>query len=249
MREWYWNQDNFETLLDIAAKLRKTKELVLLAEYCELREKGLRKKALACVTEFLAVSRALSPERQLELALYLAEVHLKNRQAHQFPTQPILERFIMPTLYQAASPGSMAFRHLALVASYHYFEEWRDENVDEMLYLALEYDPLDTHVYTRLLDMLLGQVDYAMHHLDESFFIGSEEHCQTALIKIEKLLEASSKHDNLSLVYQEEYEELLSLFNDWMEYSHTSQEYSFPQWCQRKGRDYGWSAAYYWTKT
>lgn len=44
MKFYYWNRDNFESLLDLAKELRTVPELAHLADYCELREKGLRKQ-------------------------------------------------------------------------------------------------------------------------------------------------------------------------------------------------------------
>lgn len=49
----YWNRDNFVGLLELARELANTHALRVLAEYCVLREKGLRTQALARLDEFL----------------------------------------------------------------------------------------------------------------------------------------------------------------------------------------------------
>ena len=91
MKNWYWNRDNFESLAWLAGRLCTVPELARLAGYCRLREKGLRKKALAEVREFLTETAALSEERRLALSPHLLELRSAAPGAHQFLAQPVIE--------------------------------------------------------------------------------------------------------------------------------------------------------------
>ena len=46
---YYWNKDNFEGLLEIAEEFKSRSGYDLFAEYCLLREKGLKKQELIIV--------------------------------------------------------------------------------------------------------------------------------------------------------------------------------------------------------
>ena len=237
----YWNKNNFESLIQIAAQLRKTKELVRLAEYCELREKGLRKHALAAVRRFLDESAALAEERKLELAISLLELHWAIPEAHQFLTHPLQHEFILPTLRKASRPGNSAFRNLALLEAL----SGGGEEGRNALSLALQYDPSDIMVRKKIVSMLLNEADFAMHHLHESHFIGSEEHCQTVLDKAGALLEPSVADPNVFNFFAQEHRALSAKLEDWLEYKKTVQTIPFPDWCASMDHDYGWSLTVY----
>lgn len=237
----YWNKSNFESLIQLAAQLRQTKELAGLADYCELREKGLRKQALASLRRFLDESAALAEERRLELAIYLLELHWGLPEAHQFLTHPLRDEFILPTLRKAARPGNSAFRNLALLQTQLGWEE-EERNA---LNLALQHDPSDIMVRRKLASMLLNEADFAMHHLHESCFIGSEDDCRTALDKAAALLEPSVADTDVFKFFVQEHDALFAKFDDWLEYKKTAQTTSFPDWCVSMGRDYDWSLTIY----
>lgn len=241
MEMHYWNKDNFESLIQIAAHLRQTKELVLLADYCEWREKGLRKQALAAVRRFLDESAVLSEERKLELAIFVLELHWAIPQAHQFLTHPLQHEFILPTLRKAAHPGNSAFRNLALLQAWSGGGE-EDRNA---LSLVLQHDPFDIMVRKKLVSMLLNEADFAMHHLHESRFIGSQDYCRTALSKAAALLEPSVADPNVFTFLAEEHSTLSAKLEDWLEYKKTAQTTSFPDWCASMGHEYGWSLTIY----
>lgn len=237
----YWNKNNFESLAQLAAQLRQTKELVRLAEYCEMREKGLRKQALAAVRGFLDENAALAEERRLELALHVLELHWATPEAHQFLTHPLKDEFLLPTLRKASRPGNSAFRNLALLQA----QSGRGEEEQKALSLALQHDPLDIVVRKKLVSLLLDEADFAMHHLHESLFIGSEENCRTILDRSAALLEPSVADPNVFGFFKKEHNALSAKLEDWLEYKKTPQTVSFQDWCASMGRNYGWSLSVY----
>lgn len=234
MKNWYWNRDNFESLVWLADRLCEVPELVRLADYCRLREKGLRKQALAALRKFLTEAALLAEEKRLALSLHLLELRHAAPGAHQFLAQPLIDELILPSLRQAAQPGNEAFRQLAL------FLGEQDD-----LRTALRHDPADERVRKRLADLLLGYADYAMHHLDESCFIGSEEYCRSVLDEAANLLDPKIADPEVFHYLIADHAELSAMFTDWREYKAQDQAVPFPEWCAGRGRDYGWSQKFY----
>ena len=238
MKYHYWNKTNFESLSQLAITLRETPELVRLAEYCELREKGLRKQALAAVRTFLAETTAFPEERRLALSMYLLDLHYATPEAHQFLSQPLIDGLIRLSLRKAARPGNAAFRYLALFLN----ESGRGKNA---LRVALKYTPVDVLVRKRLISRLLGEVVFAMHHLEESVFIGSEGYCLAVLDEAGRLLDPTVADATIFRGLWEDRVELSMMLGDWMEYTKKNSALSFPEWCMAKGREYYWCAKFY----
>jgi hypothetical protein len=95
---YYWNKDNFEGLLAIADALSADPQLSLLAAYCTLREKGLRAQAFAALDEFLTETAKWHPDAARPCAMSVLEIHLKAKDVHQFLSQPLQCRFLLPVL-------------------------------------------------------------------------------------------------------------------------------------------------------
>lgn len=233
---WYWNKDNFASLAQLAEELKNTPELAKLADYCSLREKGLRKQAMAALRAFLQECADFPKERRLALAAHLLELHWRAPGAHQFLAQPLIDGFLLPVLNEEAHPGNTAFRNLALLQA----EFANGAEVKEDLFLALQHNPSDIMVRKRLTGLLLDEADYAMHHLNESFFIGSEEYCRKVLDQAGVLLEPTLANPGSFDFFVKEHQALSNKLADWLEYSRKKQEMDFPEWCASNGREHAW---------
>lgn len=234
---YYWNQDNFEGLLAAAAELRKTPELATLADYCELKEKGLRQQAIAASRAFVAQARTLPPERQVALALSLMDMQDALPQAYQFLNSVVKHGFIRPVL-QANMDADDAARSRWVVL---------DHDVPGMREL-LRRHPGNALVWRHLLGFDLNHANFAMHHLDESAFIGSTDACAYVLAEARRLLQPPYDAMPGHALWQQEYAELQAMFDDWMVYSAKPEHAArgtFPEWCVRCGRGYERSAKVY----
>jgi hypothetical protein len=163
----YWNQANFEGLTQLACALDEDARLSLLAEYCRAREQGLRRQALAALEAFLDASARWNAETARAACQTLLELHARTPASHQFLAQPLLARFILPTLDRWLSevPDSqIAVRWLAILH--------RDRHLLEQ---ALAMAPADVAVRRHLADWVLSDVEYATHHLVESRLLAKSE--------------------------------------------------------------------------
>jgi hypothetical protein len=50
---YYWNKDNFEGLLGIGNSFKEEDGFELFAEYCFLKEKGLKKQAVKVIKDYV----------------------------------------------------------------------------------------------------------------------------------------------------------------------------------------------------
>jgi uncharacterized membrane protein YccC len=180
---YYWNKDNFEGLLAVAAELRMDPHLEPLARYCELREKGLRKQALSMLDEFLEEAETWDTATARSLVVTILEVYWSRKAAHQFLTAPLQQRLIEPVLEEwcrAEPENPLPARHFALL---------RSDVV--LLEAALRLDPDDQAVRATLARKHIAFVDYATHHLVEGCFIDDEAEASRALEEADKLLEVA----------------------------------------------------------
>lgn len=234
---YYWNQDNFEGLERLADELASLPGLQALADYARARSRGLRREAFAALEGFLRNAPAPDSLPARELSLQILTLHSQTREAHQFLAQPLLARFLLPTLqtWIDGEPTAHApLRWLGLL-----------QNDGDLLRRALATASDDVAVRYRLIDFALGAADYAMHHLDEGFFIGEPAEARAALETVTQLVEEAP--DARPYVrHTEEAVQLAAMLNDWLAYS-AAPEGSFVDWCIERQRPYAWAKKYYYT--
>jgi hypothetical protein len=205
-----------------------------LARYCELRERGLRREAFAALQGFLGSTAALEPGAQRQLVLRVLAAHARAPEAHQFLSQPLLAGLVEPVLRawcaeQPSDPVPAAALGLLL-------------GERELLERALALEPADDRVRARLVSQLLGEVDFATHHLSESSFIGEPAAAAAVLEAAESLMQGAADAAHFDAL-RSELAELRRLLRDWAEYS-ACPEGSFPDWCRARGRAHRWWTAY-----
>lgn len=231
----YWNQPNFEGLLTLAAHFEAQPGLQALAQYCRMREKGLRREAFSALEQFLASASSFDTATQRALAVDIFEANARTHEAHHLLNQPLMSRFLLPTLqaWVDEQPNAQVpLRWLGLQRNEH-----------ELLLRALALNPADTPVRMRLIDHHLSSADHATHHLDESHFIGEVQYALDELARAQALITGATEPERL----QHRHTELLAyqdLIADWIAYSRAPSG-SFPQWCADQGRTYTYPAKYY----
>lgn len=233
----YWNQENFEGLERLADELASLPGLQALADYARARSRGVRREAFAALEGFLRHAPAPDSPPARELSLQILTLHRQTREAHQFLAQPLLARFLVPTLqaWIDSEPTAHApLRWLGLL-----------QNDGGLLRRALAAGPDDVAVRYRLIDFALGAADYATHHLDEGFFIGEPADAREALELAARLIAEAPDASPFSR-QAEETVQLSALLDDWQIYSAQPQG-NFAVWCAERRRPYAWAKKYYYT--
>jgi hypothetical protein len=157
---------------------------------------------------------------------------------HQFLTQPLLARFILPTLEQwvrEVPDSQVGVRWLGML---------RRER--PLLNRALELQPADVEVRRVLADWILSDVDHATHHLVESRFLGDLKTVWHALAEARDLLEAAPDASLLADLARE-IDDFTALLKDWESFA-DSGETNFPEWCADRGRSYKWRTIVYYDR-
>lgn len=231
----YWNKDNFEGLLQIAEALESDPLLAPLAEYCRLRERGLRGNALQSLESFLLNAETWDTRARQRACIKILELDSRTPSAHQFLATPTLVRFIFPVLeqwYNDDPNSQLALRWIGIFR--------RDP---EYLEKALALSPDDDPVRRKLASILLDGVDTATHHLVESRLLGDLDATKKALAEARALIESAPDQTHLKQVLEEisDYEDLMS---DWEAYS-TNPQGTFPQWCANQGKPRNWPTIIY----
>jgi hypothetical protein len=231
----YWNKDNFEGLADLARDLEARERCGHLAEYCRCRHSGLRREAFAALERFLADAKGWEPAAAREIAITILELRARTPQAHQFLTQPLLERFLLPTLkawVEDAPTSLIPVRWLGIL-----------NHDPSLLSRVLAASPDDIPVRRILTELQLSQADYATHHLVEGTFLGDPDATRAALARATTLVEASPQPEAVADL-SSEIEHYEGLVADWLAYC-ASPEGTFPDWCAARGRAYRWPTIVY----
>lgn len=235
---YYWNQDNFEGLDHLASALRSEPLLEPLARYCELRARGLRRKAFSALEEFLDTVRRQEIESQRAIALKVLGAHWCTPAVHQFLAHPLQHRFIEPVLLGWHKHDPLHPRPLAELALLR-----RDL---ELLERALQMNPADDRVRAAIVESLLRQVEFATHHLVEGEFIGSIVRTAAALDTAERVARDGNDPSRFEALVRE-VEDYRQLLDDWSEYS-ANPVGSFPAWCHARDRRREWPSIVYYDK-
>ena len=233
---YYWNQQNFEGLKSIGDKYVSIQGYEAFGRYCLLKEKGLKKQAVAAVKEFVASAKEKSIESQRKIVSEIASLGFWNDEVHQLIAHP-LKVYLQEVLSSWAveeKTDATPHRWLGYISG--------DLSAYEN---ALAIDPEDEICITRLAQAHLKDVDYQTHHLSESLLIGELSDAKHSLREAEILIE-SLKTDKIKSSMQKELAYFNRMLDSWEEYSNLEAKVSFPEWCAIKGEKFNfWSIVYY----
>ena len=235
----YWNKDNFEGLLDLAAALEQSNsEFALLSKYCRGRESGLRQKAFEDLNQFLDIAKSWPEKKSRAQCITILELQSLVSAAHQFLSQPLLSKFIEPVLEKWLSdqPNNVsALRWLGLL-----------NGKFEYLSKALALSPDDNPVRAKLISLELDEIDFATHHLDENHLIGDLNEVLQSIDSATQLLSEAPRGFPAKR-FEEEISQYASMLKDWKDYSATPVG-TFPEWCAARARPYVWPTKIYYDK-
>jgi hypothetical protein len=225
---YYWNRTNFEGLRAVALSLADRPELADFAAYCEMRHRGLRQQAMDRLTAFLACAGAWSTPDRRRFANWICEVHSRNPGVHQLIAEP-LKRWLVSVLHSWAAEdvGATPRRWLGLLThETRFFDQ------------ALQADPADDFSRSRAVDALVGEIEYATHHIPEGF-IGDPQAVLDTAAEAEKLL-AGFRDSAARDLAREDIEQAKQKVLDWVEFKAAQTAQSFETWCAST-RGYTWS--------
>ncbi|WP_131857467.1 hypothetical protein [Bosea sp. BK604] len=231
---YHSNRRNFEGLDALAEELRAHPRLRLLGDYCGLRSRGLRRQALAALEQFLKLASEFDGPEARAAAVDILELHDRTKEAHQFLAQPLRARFLFPVLetWMEDEPGSITpLRWLGFL-----------KHSDHLLARALAMAPDDLPVRRRLVERTLHHINYATHHLDENFFIGSVDETVEDLKSLGTYIEGAPD-PVLFAAAAGELRYFEALVADWIAFSREGAG-SFPAWCAERKRKYRFAAKY-----
>ncbi|MFZ5986350.1 MAG: hypothetical protein ACOYWZ_04380 [Bacillota bacterium] len=233
---FYWNQENFVGLKEVGEKLVDIEGYQFFANYCLLKEKGLKKQALISLEKFIAEIRSKNIEEQRSMVAQLAALSYFNKSIHQLIPHP-LHQFLLVILKDWAMEGVI---DITPYRWYGYFSN--DLSSYEK---ALEIESTDEISLIELTNACLSNVDYQTHHLSESLFIGNIGDANQSLKKaysyVEKLMDGNRK-----ATLNEEIQYFTRLISMWEQYKSEKREMTFPEWCNTKREKFNfWNIIYY----
>ena len=234
---WYWNQSNFEGLLAVAESISAEPRWQEFFDYCTLREKGLRKQALASIERLISQSSEWPSSDRRRFANWIYQTHLSFPNVHQLIVTPLNQRLLIPTLESWITDepeNATPRRWLAFATGDHsHFSD------------ALSRDPRDDISRYRLVCRHLGDVDYQCHHLPD-YFIGEPIEA-LGLLDAALDLGLGFGDQRIMPTLADEFADLRSRIKDWITFQATGDP-SFSDWCVKNERTYEWVKAFYYDK-
>lgn len=223
----YWGRASFESLSALAQEFAGHSDLVGLAEYCRLRDKGLRSQALIRLDEFLNQASLWASDRARRHVILILEANDQNH-SHQFMCHPLLTQLIYPTLEQWINDEPLDAEPLGWIGLLRC-----DASA---LKRALCLRPNDIRIRRQLIEFETGDLDYSTHHLNESLLLSTVEKARESIAAARELIASADSVDPFSDQWEEldEYEQII---DDWEHYC-LSREGSFPEWCKTRGRSW-----------
>lgn len=239
MKDYYWRSDEDQALNAFVKTYENNADFALFIEFCQLKDKGLRKLSLQKVEQFVQFCQSQPIEKQRKIV------------------EEILGFFVNPHAYIDIVLVSPIRQYMETI-----LERWRESepnNVDLYIALAkltrkrfyyfqgLEIDPTNQECARQVILTKLDFVGYQLHHVSESKFVydaGDEKDGELALQEVHDLLE---KYPDIDDYVKQEYQDTKQLFDDWIAFTQSEFD-DFPTWCQAHHRHYKFISAYYYTK-
>ena len=231
----YWNLENFNGLKDIANRYSADAAFVDFAQYCSLKEQGLKKPALNAINRFIALTSTLPLPEQRDMVLHLSHLAWRHRHVHQLIAYP-LHQYLSQMLSDWVATAPTQAEPYRWLGYFSQNPEWFSK--------ALQYDATDQISLQQLIGEALAAVDHQTHHLFESRFIGDVAQAQ------QSLAQAAQYITRLTSVTQQQqlsgqcayYQRLISC---WLQYQQTDQPLPFSQWCVEQGESFSFEQAFY----
>lgn len=246
------NPEYSEAIRLIASEAAREPAWHTYARYCRERERGLRKRALRTLENFVGTAEWWPFGARLSFAAWLC-AHLERPGWARFDLtpHPLATRILRPTLVEWTTRDPAAplpHRWLGMFFGYDYYQGPRAGLAEppgdrkQHLRRAIELDPTEQPARVQLAELLMGDLEYDAHHLPE-YYIGEAEHDGGVAKEAAHLIEGlTDPIDRVRL--RAEFAAARQLLEDWLAFSRES-EADFEEWCRLRGRQYVWTKHYY----
>lgn len=222
---YYYGKKDFEGLKRIAESFSHQPEYKLFADYCLLREQGLRKQSLQTLQKFILQAKLQTLDMQVSYCTTLIALKYQNPQISIFP-QPLCNYAIsvlQQKLQQQAADTEILNGLAYLLTRADYYEQ------------VLRIDENNQFALFELARLYITEVDYQCHHLAQSVFLGDSRQALALLNKVERLLD--KLHDQAKREScQVEFDYYKELIQTWLQYQSELVQISFYQWCESQGK-------------
>lgn len=232
----YWRQDEYEALLTVIEKYQSLKDFEYFIEYCQLKQKGLRRPALQKMTLFIDYCQNQNIDKQRAIVKELGDVYLTIKSPNFIFVAP-LKIYVIDVLKKWLIDESNNANFYYLLGKLTYDKTY--------FFKGLEID--DKHLDCAL-EVILTKLDFVdcqLHHIGESRFVydaGNEEDGKKALQEVDELLK---KYPEIEHWVRQEYQQTKQLFDDWLVFSQSEFD-NFTVWCKVHQRNYQFiSVSYY----
>lgn len=234
---YYWNKDNFDGLKRIGQAYAACEGFDGFSRYCLLREQGLKKPALKALDEFLGATRGLDVTRQRAIACEIAELAFGNREAHQLLSHAL-------TTYLRQLLRAWCDENPGLAEPYRWMGKLTGESA--WFEAALAHDPHDQVAARQLALDELSVVEFMVHHIHESVFLGD------VTVADRKLERASAlalliESDQTRNYLEEAVRCLREMLAAWAVYQQGDQSVGFAEWCEAQAHEFAFLKSYYYT--
>lgn len=185
LRMYFWREEYFKTLKDVAAEARAVPEWADYAAFCEEYERGLRREAFTILERFISsLERAPFSERRCFVS-WLSGRADRRKGRHMLVPHPLHVRIVEPTLLEwTVVEPNCSEPHLWL-GGYDHVKR------------AFELEPDNQLARRKLIIFIWGRVDFESY---EWGHLGNADKDLATLSEVEELLKGlSNEEDRLNL--------------------------------------------------
>ncbi len=235
---YYWRQHDFEGLKAISEYYASRPGYELFSEYCQLKERGLKKPALAKLRAFVAQVQQRPIAEQREISQELLELVHHHRDVYSIQSFPLamMQQQVMEQWRDEQPDNIIPWRWLALA-----------RNDFDCYDKVLELDPNDQIAIGAMASRCIHIVDFHCHHLGEGVFLGELPASRRILDEARGFI-AKLTNSEQQQRYRQDVDELARMLDCWEEYAAitAADKPDFADWCEAKGAAFNfWSTVYY----
>jgi hypothetical protein len=226
---WYPRQDSSAGLSTAAREAESLEGLSGFADYCRLREKGVRREAFAALRRFLDEARGWPWDKRTRFVDWVLTFMHEHPSAHELNSEPLMTGLVLPTLDEwcAREPGNPA--------------PWRwrgslvfDEDHQD-LRRAIELDPREQLAREQLIGRRLTLIDGYMEGLSQ-VPVDLAEKALATLSEIERLVEELEPSRGGRAGYAREVHDYREVLQSYLDFKRSGSPLGFEQWADANGR-------------
>jgi hypothetical protein len=184
---YFWREDYFKTLKDVAAEARAVPEWADYAAFCEEYERGLRREAFTILERFMSpLARAPFAERR-RFVSWLSRRADRREGRHMLIPHPLHVRVVEPTLLEWTMVEPQCAEPHLWLGGYDHVRR------------AFELEPDNQLARRKLIILIWARVDFAAYELPVGY-LGNIDKDLATLSEVQELLKGlSNEEDRLSL--------------------------------------------------